>query len=94
LDVEHGEMVALTTIVVKHGSGLFLPHSRGSMTCCGIVKLRRGRLLWPLVGPTRNGPACVGCIDMRAQAEVPSARRTDTPCQAYCNSLKRPRCQN
>ncbi len=28
LDVEHEEMVALTTIVVKHGSRLFLPNSR------------------------------------------------------------------
>src|SRR5207248_10461166 len=25
--------------------------------------------------------ACLGPIDKRAQAEVPSARRTDTPCQ-------------
>src|SRR5262249_43804708 len=27
-----------------------------SMACRGIVKLRRGLLLWPLVGPTRARP--------------------------------------
>jgi hypothetical protein len=29
--------------------------------------------------PMARSAACVGVIDMRAQAEVPSARRSDTP---------------
>ena len=33
LDVEHEEMVALTTIVVKHDSRLFLPNSRSRWRC-------------------------------------------------------------
>src|SRR5947209_2804835 len=37
LDVEHGEMVALTTIVVKHGSTLFLPNSRSRWRELGTV---------------------------------------------------------
>jgi hypothetical protein len=45
-------MVALTTIIVKHGSMVFLPNSR-RCPCHRIVKRRRGFLLWPLVGPTR-----------------------------------------
>ena len=49
------------------------------MACRRIVKLRRGLLLWPLVGPTRNRPACVGFIVRRAQAELLSALRSDTP---------------
>src|SRR5439155_16309275 len=53
LDVEHEEMVALTTFVVKQGSRLFSAEFAESMACRRIVKLRRGLLLWPLVGPTR-----------------------------------------
>src|SRR5262249_56019097 len=53
LDVEHGEMVSLTTFFVKQGSRLFSAKFAKSMACRRIVKLRRGLLLWPLVGPTR-----------------------------------------
>src|SRR5262249_1674192 len=53
LDVEHGEMVSLTTFFVKEGSRLFSAKFAKSMACRRIVKLRRGLLLWPLVGPTR-----------------------------------------
>src|SRR5258708_13494589 len=55
LDVEHEEMVALTTIVVKDGSRIFLPNS-ASMPCRRIGELRRGLLLWPLAGPTPAPP--------------------------------------
>ncbi len=40
------------------------------MACRRIVKLRRGLLLWPLVGPTRNGPARIGLV-----AGAPGHRR-------------------
>jgi hypothetical protein len=80
LDVEHEEMVALTTFVVKQGSRLFSVKFAKSMACRRIVKLRRC-LLTLSAGRTdaSTGPACVGLIDMRAQAEVRCAQRTDTP---------------
>src|SRR5262249_37907543 len=78
LDVEHEDMIALTTIVVK-AIKAFSAEFAESMACRRIVKLRRGLLLWPLVGPTRNRPACVGFIVRRAQAELLSALRSDTP---------------
>src|SRR5438105_10704570 len=44
LDVEHEEMVALTTFVVKQGSRLFSAKFAKSMACRRIVKLWRGLL--------------------------------------------------
>jgi hypothetical protein len=63
LDVEHEEMLALTTIVVKQGSRFFC-RIRGVDGVPQKVKLRRGLLLLA-AGRTeaRNGPACVGFID-------------------------------
>jgi hypothetical protein len=36
----------------------------------------------------RPNIACSGHLDMRAQADILSALRTDTPCRAYRNSLE------
>jgi hypothetical protein len=63
----------MTTIVVKHGSRLFSAEFAESMACCRIVMLRRGLLLWPLVGARRAMArrACVGCIDRGEQESHP-----------------------
>ena len=56
------------------------------MACRRIVKLRRGLLLWPLVGPTRVGfiDRCIGrhvkLFLLRTQAvKIPSNNKCHSP---------------
>src|SRR5262249_49504498 len=96
LDVEHEEMVSLTTFFVKPRSRLFSAKFAKSMACRRNVKLRRC-LLTLSAGRTdaSTGPACVGFIDLWAQAEVPNALRTDTPkpfqATPTCSSARPPK---
>src|SRR5262249_25821504 len=55
LDVEHEEMVSLTTFFVNHGSMLFLPNSRSRWRAAELRSCGEVSSLCLLVGPMQTG---------------------------------------